>query len=306
MSKKITEEEFLQRMYRNFIGIDIELIEYNGINNLIKIKCKKCGKIYEFKIGRQALTRVHFCCEPLESFEDKLNRFYNNSDYEVVKKADKDHYIIKCKKCNLEAKRLKNSILDSPYVCKNCDNTSTKQRITKEEIQLRLNQLFPEGNIECLEYEGQLVKATYRCKNCGLIFKTTPVSLAQSRGCPKCDKKISKGEKAVEKWLIKNNIQYKTQIRFPDLNNNLSSYDFGIYEDNKLIYLIEVQGRQHYQPIEIFDDFDIQQKRDKIKKDYADSIQIPIIYIPIIKEVPKNLDDYLKILRRSTTISNGE
>ena len=306
MSKKITEEEFLQRMYRNFIGIDIELINYNGTNNPCRIKCKKCGKIYDFKTARQVLSRNYFCCEPLEKSENKIKRFYQNSDYELIKKIDEEHYIIKCKKCGLEMKRLKGSIFDSPYTCKNCDNTSTKQRITKDEIQQRLNELFPDGNIECLEYEGQLVKATYRCKNCGLIFKTTPVSLAQSRGCPKCDKKISKGEKAVEKWLIENKIEYKTQIRFPDLNNGLSSYDFGIYENDKIIYFIEVQGEQHYKQVDYFkNNLEDQQRRDKIKKDYADFKEIPIIYIPVTKKIP-NLDDYLNILKRSTTISDGE
>ena len=306
MSKKITEEEFLQRMYRNFIGIDIKLLEYNGSNNPCKIKCNKCGKIQEFKIARSAISRVQFCCEKPETFNEKVKRLYENSEYEYIKYIDHNYSIVKHKKCGLEMKRTRMSILDSPYKCSNCDNASTKQLITKQEIQERLDEMFPDGNIECLEYNGQLKKATYRCRNCGLIFKTTPVALAQSRGCPKCDKKISKGEKAVEKWLIENKIEYKTQIRFPDLNNGLSSYDFGIYENDKIIYFIEVQGEQHYKQVDYFkNNLEDQQRRDKIKKDYADFKEIPIIYIPVTKKIP-NLDDYLNILKRSTTISDGE
>jgi hypothetical protein len=86
----------------------------------------------------------------------------------------------------------------------------------------------------------------------------------------------------------------------------LSSYDFGIYKGNNLIAFVEVQGRQHYQETNFFDPLGKQQQRDKMKKDYADSLNIPIIYIPIIKSVPKNLDDYLNILTCSTTILNEE
>lgn len=306
MSKKITEEEFLQRMYRNFIGIDIELIEYNGSNNPCKIKCKKCGKIQEFKIARNAISRVQFCCEESECFDKKVERLYKDSEYEYVKYIDHNYNIIRHKKCGLEMKRSRMSILDSPYKCTNCDNTSTKQLITKQEIQERLDDMFPDGNIECLEYNGQLHKATYRCKNCGLIFKTKPVSLAQSRGCPKCDKKISKGERAVEKWLIENNIKYESQVHFADLNNGRSSYDFCIYKNDEIIYFIEVQGEQHYKQLEFFgNNLEDQLRRDVIKKDYADSKNIPIIYIPVTKKIP-NLDEYLNILKCSTTISNGE
>ena len=306
MSKKITEEEFLRRMYRNFIGINIELIGYNGSNNPVKIKCKNCGKIQEFKIARNAISRVQFCCEKPECFDNKVKRLYENSEYEYIKYIDHNYNIVRHKVCGLEMKRSRMSILDSPYKCTNCDNSSTKQIITKQEIQQRLDIMFPDGNIECLEYSGQLAKATYRCRNCGLIFKTTPVALAQSKGCPKCDKKISKGEKAVEKWLINNGIKYKTQARFKNLNNGLSSYDFAIYnEKEELKYLVEVQGEQHYKPIIFFGSFDDQIRRDKIKKDYAELINVPLIYIPVTKQIP-NLDEYLNILKRSTTISNGE
>lgn len=307
MSTKITREEFSQRINRNFVGIEFEILEYNGISNFCKIKCKKCGKIREYKKARDVLMNRRFCCELEESSLEKIKRFYaDNDNYELIKYINDNNIIIKCKQCGLESNRTRAAIYDSPYSCKNCDNASTKQKITKEEIQKKLNSLFLDREIECLEYNGQLRKATYKCKECGLIFKTTPVSLAQSRGCPKCDKKISKGEKAVEKWLIENSIQYKTQIRFSNLNGGLSSYDFGIYNENNLIAFIEVQGRQHYQETNFFDSLGEQQRRDKIKKEYADSLNIPIIYIPIIKSVPKNLDDYLNILKCSTTILNEE
>lgn len=307
MSTKITREEFSQRISRNFIGAEFEILEYNGISNFCKIKCKKCGKIKKYKRARDVLINRYFCCESKESSLEKIKRFYiNNNNYELIKYINDSNIIVKCKQCGLESNRTRAAIYDSPYSCKNCDNTSTKQRISKEEIQKRLNNLFPDREIECLEYNGQLHKATYQCKECGLIFKTSPVSLAQSRGCPKCDKKISKGEKAVEKWLIENNIQYKVQVRFPDLNRGLSSYDFGIYKGNTLIAFIEVQGRQHYQETNFFDSLNRQQKRDQIKEEYAGNLNIPIIYIPIIKSVPENLDDYLNILKCPTTILDEE
>ena len=63
----------------------------------------------------------------------------------------------------------------------------------------------------------------------------------QSRGCPKCDKWKSMGEKKIINLLASTGINFKEQVSVPELP--LQHFDFGVYDDNdNLLYFIEVQG----------------------------------------------------------------
>jgi very-short-patch-repair endonuclease len=81
---------------------------------------------------------------------------------------------------------------------------------------------------------------------------------------------MSMGERQIESWLKSNNIDYKTQYKVEGCKNKKPlSYDFFIPDKN---LLIEYQGIQHYQPVEIFggeENFKKQQENDKIKKRFA-------------------------------------
>lgn len=96
--------------------------------------------------------------------------------------------------------------------------------------------------------------------------------------CPKCRKYI--GEVLVEEFLNSNGVMAEREKTFEDCKNiNLLRYDFYLPEYN---ILIEVQGRQHKEPIEFFgglDFFELTQKRDKIKKQYAKKNKIKLLEI---------------------------
>ena len=67
----------------------------------------------------------------------------------------------------------------------------------------------------------------------------------QSCGCLK-----SKGELKINELLTKMMISYKTQYSFEDCRfpgtNRLAYFDYAIFQNNKLICLIEYDGTQHY------------------------------------------------------------
>lgn len=69
------------------------------------------------------------------------------------------------------------------------------------------------------------------------------------------------------------------------------SYDFGVYFDNKLVCLIECQGRQHYKKVEYFgDDFGVQKSHDELKREYAkEKLCVPLI------EIPHTVNTYAKM-----------
>ena len=70
------------------------------------------------------------------------------------------------------------------------------------------------------------------------------------------------------------------------------SFDFYLEINNKII-LLEVQGRQHYEDVEVFDSLEDQKRRDKIKKDYCLANNISLIEIPYWEL--KNLEQFLQL-----------
>ncbi|HIQ94786.1 TPA: hypothetical protein IAB29_06625 [Candidatus Ventrenecus stercoripullorum] len=102
-----------------------------------------------------------------------------------------------------------------------------------------------------------------------------------------CDcHKISSFQWRTIKIFEENNIKYKVEVSFPDLmgSTKLLRYDFAIYNSNGSIkYLVECQGKQHYEPVKEFggsSQFEHQIENDKLKLNYADKRNIPLIKIP--------------------------
>lgn len=111
-----------------------------------------------------------------------------------------------------------------------------------------------------------------------------------SCGCIK-----SLAEQKITQILQKNNINFKSEYTFPNLrgvNNGILRYDFAIFnKNNKLLYLIEYHGKQHYQQNggwNTKEEFDIRIKNDNLKKEYAKNNSIPLIIIPYTV-LPKNI-----------------
>ena len=104
----------------------------------------------------------------------------------------------------------------------------------------------------------------------------------QSCGCLN-----SKGEAKITSILTKNNIDFIKQFTFEDLIGNMGrhyAFDFAVFENNKLSYLIEYDGIQHYSARHQFlkeeNTLEIIQNRDNIKNEYALFHNIPLIRIP--------------------------
>ena len=67
-------------------------------------------------------------------------------------------------------------------------------------------------------------------------------------------------------------------------------FDFGLYENNNLVGLVEFHGKQHFKPIAYYGGekaFDKQKKRDTIKVDFCFRNDIALLIIPY--------NDYQKI-----------
>lgn len=117
-----------------------------------------------------------------------------------------------------------------------------------------------------------------------------------SCGCLK-----SKGENKIKDILIKNKINFKREFKFNDLyitnEKYLLRFDFGITDSiGNLEYLIEYQGKQHYEPFDYFGGEEYFKKikhYDNIKLQYCKNNNIPLIIIPYWHYKNLKIDDLL-------------
>lgn len=122
--------------------------------------------------------------------------------------------------------------------------------------------------------------------DCGNIIEVEGSHLKSghtiSCGCIK-----SMGEQKIAKLLQENNILFTREFYFNDLKgykNGLLRFDFAILDENKNVkYLIEYNGKQHYQLTNGWNNTNEYQMRtynDNKKKDYCKEHNLPLIVIP--------------------------
>lgn len=142
--------------------------------------------------------------------------------------------------------------------------------------------LLNDKRIKEVEILGEYIacnkKIKCRCLKCNNTFYMTPNHLKRGESCPFC--KQSKGEKRIKEILDKNNIKYETQFSFKECKNiNSLLFDFYLPYYN---LCIEYNGEQHYKPVEYFggkDEFEIQKKRDNIKRKFCRENHITLLEI---------------------------
>lgn len=117
---------------------------------------------------------------------------------------------------------------------------------------------------------------------------------AQSCGC-----QVSKGEYFLNIILNEKKIKYKTQYTFEDCRssktNALYKFDFAIFNDeNKLLCLIEYNGKQHYTfsstGWNTKEEFLKVQFRDKEKIQYCENNNIPLLIIPYTIDTKEKIE----------------
>lgn len=98
---------------------------------------------------------------------------------------------------------------------------------------------------------------------------------------------MSKGENKIVKILNFNKIQYNREISVPNLTGRKGvplRYDFGIYQKEKLIVLIEFDGEQHFKYSPYFNknksDFQYRRGCDRKKNEWALNHNISLYRIP--------------------------
>lgn len=97
----------------------------------------------------------------------------------------------------------------------------------------------------------------------------------------------SKGEQKIEKLLTSARLNFKREYIFPDLYGYKKvplRFDFAVFQGKKLVCLIEVDGRQHFEYVPHFhktmSSFKRQQEWDRRKNKYCLMHGFPLIRVP--------------------------
>lgn len=107
----------------------------------------------------------------------------------------------------------------------------------------------------------------------------------QSCGCS-----LSKNESKIAEMLTNIGVNYKQQYTFPDLTSTGRAcdrllFDFAVFNNEQLLYLIEYDGQQHFDPKHAWKEegFEATRQNDLLKNKYCFTHNIPLIRIPYNK-----------------------
>lgn len=225
----------------------------------------------------------------IQDFQKRLEKIHPKEKLKAIAwGGDRFDTQVQCLTCGVVYTKKGGYFLDKRKIsiCKNCFPTQPNQ--------LKKIYVLPEEYEYIEEYKGMNNKVLIRHKKCGFIWGITPNNIKLGKGCPKCNKKISKGEQKIIAWLNNKEIVYETQYQLK-INKHTFFVDF--YLPDYDLY-IEYNGEQHYFPIKHFggiQKLNYQKKNDQVKRDCLKNklIEIPFTYFDKIEQ----------ILESSTTIS---
>lgn len=281
--------------------------EYQNTKSKLLFKCK-CGNVFEtsfkeFK-GRKDRNyakrqcnecglrlRVKKRTKPHSQFVDEVYKLVKD-EYSVI-----GEYInaltpiqLKHNKCGNIFNMAPNDFLKGQR-CPSCYGTPKK---TTNQFKKEVKHLYGNEYIVLSQYKGNKEKIKMKHNLCGYIWETTPNTFLKGTLCPKCAV-ISKGELKIRRYLRKHNIDFKEQFIIDKCRYKKPlPFDFAIFKNNKLEFLIEYNGEQHFKPMRFKNakkKFKETIRNDKIKREYCKNNNIKLIEIPYTQF--KNIEEIL-------------
>jgi ssDNA-binding Zn-finger/Zn-ribbon topoisomerase 1 len=313
---KLTHDEYVRRINEKHNG-EIEVLG-RYIRGSDKLRFKHSVPECQFEWEAIATKLLHEtgcpkCAGNLkltqDEFEEKV-RLKHNGEIEVLGQYTGVHNKVLFRHviCGHEFESKANNVANAGQGCPICNNKKRiiNQRLTHDEYIKRVNDRH-HGEIEVLDiYTKANEKIRFRHSTCGFEWKAIAYSVSHlGRGCPRCAS--SKGESLIRWILIERNIEFKEQFIFNDCRYKRPlPFDFAVFVDSDLAFLIEYDGIQHFKPTKYSnweDGFEAIQLRDRIKDEYCDINDIPLLRIPYWKteeDVSDMIDDMLAkyMLRR--------
>lgn len=302
MAQKVTHEQFEMRVNEWGNG------EYKLLSRYTNSKTKvtlvhKCGCKYKVTPNNfQRGTRCPKCTGHLKTTKNSFLKEVKSavgSEYKLIGDYKDIHtkVVMEHGDCGFKWEITPKNFLQRKARCPKCRN---RLRFTTEEYAEQIRVLYDDEYKVLGEYKNGKTKILMLHSTCGTEFEVSPNSIKRGSGCPSCA--FSKGEKAIEDYLIAHGYDFKSQHSFDDLRGKYPyKFDFALFDGNEVTALIEYDGEQHFKPIEHFGGvakYRNNLSRDKKKNEYCKSKEIPLIRIPYFtKDIDKELQTKLNQLK---------
>ena len=307
-----TTKQFANELYK-LKGDKYTVIgEYANWTTPILIKCNKCD--YNWNVFPSNVLSKNRECPKCNNREMKVTteifkkRVFDEVglEYEVLGeyKGSKTKILMRHNNCGNEY-LVRPEKFKAGRRCPYCKGIREReaQAKTNEEFLKEVKKQVGDEYTVLSKYINYATKVKIIHNKCKKEFLVTPNSfLGLGTRCPECySNSISGGEKQIRKYLKDNNIDFKDQYSFKDCKyKHKLRFDFAIFENEKLKFLIEYNGKQHYEPIKLFggeDNFDKVKTRDNIKKEFCKNNNIELIEISYKFKGKKLLEKLDKIFK---------
>ncbi len=192
------------------------------------------------------------------------------------------------------------SFFQTPYEHKKgsgCPKCSKTCELTTEEFVKRAKEVH--GNkydYSLVDYKNTHTKVKIICLKHGVFEQTFINHVSLKQNCPKCAKKIYKGEEKIELFLRAKKLDFETQKRFTDCKDKRClPFDFHVPSEN---LLIEYDGIEHFTPIGFGGNseknYNETKKHDQLKDEYCKNKGIKLLRISY-----EEFDNIEEILQKS-------
>ncbi|UAL54463.1 hypothetical protein [Metabacillus dongyingensis] len=291
----ISENQYKGRLLKNYKG-QIEYIGgFTNMNTSAKHKCKVCNYCWsgfpndlapyngDRKRGCPNCNKIKMQVKLSLTHKEFVNnlRIIAGDEYCVKSRyiSSKTPVLMYHNNCGYEWKVHPASFIFRKGYCPKCDN-HIRSRDTKYYIK-EIYDLAGDEYTLLGEYENTSKPTLMRHNRCGYEWNIRPNDFIRGQRCPGC--RFSKGERRIALYLEKNEIDYRSQYTFKDcVYKGRLRFDFAVYSQNKLLGLIEYNGIQHLEPVDIFggeEAFQELKEKDNIKKKYCLMNTISLITI---------------------------
>lgn len=318
-ANKFSQQDFEDKFYQNEHNHDYEIVgKYERMLSKIEIKHKDCGYIFD-RLASKTTPKV-YCPKCFKGhrnkktqaiFEMEVESLVGN-EYTVIGKYINTDSKIKMRHnvCLYEWDVVATSFTNTGSRCPQCAKGGIAR--DQEWFVEKLSEIEDISEYTFKEdYNGYETKIGVIHNICGHQYEVSPQKFIGGRRCPYC--RESKGERAISLYLDRNNIPYQREKTFDGLKDIRSlRYDFYVTINESNSFLIEFDGRQHFEPVfwnktidrKVFiDSFDDVVRRDNIKNEFAKKEGINLYRIPYYEK--ENIDTILDSIidnERSTTI----
>lgn len=294
MPKKLTEKEVQERINKIHGERYILKGEYINTKKPVTVLCTNCNRVWEARLD--SLFKGFGCprCSgKLKKNTETIKKEVFNlvgDEYEVIGEYINTHtpILFRHNKCGNEFLMSPKSFIHDGQRCpkeryiKSAKNNSITQG-KSEEKNKQINEI-------CKKEGYQLIKGYIKSKipleilhlKCNKVFKPFARDFIKGTRCPYCYR--SKGEEIIKEYLLQNNVLFEEQYRIAECRNKRPlPFDFAIFENNKLLCLIEYDGSQHFSPKFAFNkdskEFIRLQTNDNIKNEFCKNNNILLIRI---------------------------